>query len=226
MRMICRVVLVFGLAALVATPTFAQRQRGQQQRGQRGQGGQGGVGALLQNESVQKELKIDKEQADKVKEAVQKVREKHRDEFAKLRDLGQDERRAKTQELNRVVAEETLQAVGDILKPEQLKRLKQIDLQQAGAQAFNRPDVQKALSLTDEQKEKVKTINDDAAKEMRDLRQGGNAQGNREKIAALRKETMEKIQSVLTDEQKKTLKELAGAPFQIAATPRRRANNQ
>src|SRR5262249_47297403 len=168
-----------------------------------------------------KELKLDQDQTDKVKAAVQQVQDKHKDEFAKLRDLGQDERRTKTQELNRTVSEETLKAAGDILKPEQVKRLKQIELQQAGARAFTRAEVQKELALKDDQKEKIKTINDDAAKETRELNQGGNAQGNREKLAALRKQTMEKIDAVLTDEQKKSWKEMTGEPF---AMQRRRPN--
>jgi Spy/CpxP family protein refolding chaperone len=162
-----RVLLFLALIALLAGPALAQRP-------QRGQGpGQGGLAGLLTNEGVQKELKLDTDQAAKVKDAVGKVREKYRDEFAKLRDLGQEERRAKAQELQRAVTDETLAAVGDVLKPEQLKRLKEIELQQAGAQAFNRQGVRKALALTDEQKDKIKGIVEDAAKAMRDLGQGG-----------------------------------------------------
>jgi hypothetical protein len=199
-------------------------QRGQ--RGQRPQQGQrpgaGGLGALLENESVQKELKLDQEQVDKVKGAIQKVQEKHRDDFAKLRGLPQDEQRAKRQELSRAVSTETLAAVSEILKPDQLKRLKQIELQESGAQAFNRPDVQKALNLKDEQKEQIKTLTESAARDTRELRQGGGGAGAREKMAAMRKQTLDKVQALLTDEQKKSWKELTGEPFELRATPRRR----
>jgi hypothetical protein len=222
MRRVGSIILALGLIVLLAAPVSAQQQR--QRRQQRGQGGmgQGGVGALLTNEAVQKELNIDKDQADKVKDAVTKVRDQHKDDFAKLRDLGQDERRQKSQELNAAVSEETLKAVGDLLKPEQIKRLKQIEVQQGGDRAFTRAEVQKALNLTDEQKATIKTITDDAAKERRELFQGGNAQGSREKMTALRKETMEKLQAVLKDDQKKTWKDLTGEPFEVRLGGRRR----
>src|SRR5437764_350856 len=135
MRTCCRFVFILGLSVFLASPLFSQ----QPQRGQRGQGGGGGpggggLGALLQNESVQKELTIDKDQAEKVKEAVQQVQDKHKDEFAKLRDLSQEERRTKGRELSTTVSAEVLKAAGEVLKPDQIKRLKQIELQQIGAQ--------------------------------------------------------------------------------------------
>jgi hypothetical protein len=226
MRNCCRFVFVLGLSAVLASPILAQ----QPQRGQRGQGGggggPGGLGALLQNESVQKELSIDKDQVEKVKEAVQQVQDKHKDEFAKLRDLSQEERRTKGRELNTTVSTELLKAAGEVLKPDQIKRLKQIELQQIGAQAFSKPEVQTALSLKDDQKEKIKSITEASAKEMQELRQDrANAQGNREKMTAIRKETTEKVQAVLTDDQKKAWKDLTGEPFQVVNTRQRGANN-
>lgn len=186
---------------------------------------QGGVAALLKSESVQKELKLDADQVDKVKAAVQKVEENHKGDFAKLKDASQEERRSKGRELTQSVSTETLTAVGDILKPEQMKRLKQIELQRAGEEAFRRPEVQKALNLTAAQTESLKTITSDAAKETRDLFSGGAGQGAREKIAALRKQTSEKIQGILNEDQKKTWKELTGEPFQMQ-TRTRRPNQQ
>jgi hypothetical protein len=214
-------ILTVGLVVALAAPALAQ----QRQRGQRGQfagRGQGGVAMLIDNESVQKELNLDKDQVDKAKEAVQKVRDAHKDELAKLQDLGQDERRQKGQELSRTISEESLKALGDVLKPEQVTRLKQIELQQAGDRAFTRTDVQTALKLTDDQKDQIKTITDDAAKQRSEIFQAGNAQGSRDKLTSLRKETSDKIQAVLTDDQKKTWKDLTGEPFQIVRGQRRR----
>ena len=117
----------------------------------------------------------------KITDASQSIRDKHRDDFETVRKLEGDEAREKGQELMKTVGEETKKAMADILTPEQNKRFKEIQLQQEGARAFNEADVQKALSLTDDQKEKIKTINDDAAKEMR-LKPG-------ERVAALVKST-------------------------------------
>jgi hypothetical protein len=225
------VVLALGLTVVLASPAFAQRRGQGQGQGGRGPGG-GGIAGLLQNESVQKELKFDKEEADKVKDAVQKVRDKHADDFAKLRDGPQEERRQKTQELNKTVSEETLKSVSGILSADQLKRLKQIELQQAGVQAFTRPDVQKALTLTDEQKDAIKTIDEEAAKKRQELfqqgggrRQGGGGQGQSQ-MATLRKETMERVQKLLTADQKKAWKDLTGDPFEIQRGQGRRQQQQ
>ena len=220
---LCRVLLAVVLVALLAQPALAQRQKQKQrQQGQRGQMGQGGVAALLKSEGVQKELKLDPDQVTKVKAAVQKVEDQHKDDLAKLKDAGREEQRSKGRELTQTISTETFAAVNDILKPEQMKRLKQIELQRAGEEAFGRPEVQKALNLTDTQRESLKTIAADAAKERSSLRSGGSGgQGNFEKLAALRKETNEKTQAILTDEQKKTWKELTGEPFQMQTRQRR-----
>jgi hypothetical protein len=235
MKTLACFILTLGLAALVASPSFAQRQPGQA-RGGFGVG-QGGIANLIRNEAVQKELKMDKDQTDKATEAVKKVSDKHADEFTKLRDLAQEERRTKTTELTKIVSEETLVALGEVLKSEQMKRLKQIELQRAGVAAFTRPDVEKALAFSDEQKGRVKTIADESATKMRELmgatgrgqggqggargaRGAGGARGaapDQAKIAALRKEMSEKVMLVLNDDQKKTWKDMTGDAFDVPA---------
>ncbi|HMF15317.1 MAG TPA: hypothetical protein VKE94_23545, partial [Gemmataceae bacterium] len=107
MRRVSKTVLALGLTVVLASPAFAQRRGQGQGQGGRGPGGPGGGGiaGLLQNESVQKELKFDKEEADKVKDAVQKVLDKHADDLAKLRDMPQEERRQKSQALNKTVSD-------------------------------------------------------------------------------------------------------------------------
>src|SRR5439155_18323809 len=116
--------------------------------------------------------------------------------------------REKFQALNKTVSEEQMKALSDILSADQIKRLKQISLQTRGAQAFADAEVQKELKLTDDQKDKIKTINDDARQEMQTLFQpGGDREEAQKKMTALRKETMEKVMGVLTDDQKKAWKD-------------------
>jgi hypothetical protein len=222
MRRFSKVVLVVGVAALLAGPVMAQqRQRGQ---GRGGFGFGGGPGMLLQNEGVQKELKLDSDQVEKATAAVTKVREKHTDEFAKLQDLDQQERFEKMRAINQTISTETMKALEDVLKPEQIKRLKQIELQNRGANAFTDAAIEKSLKLTNEQKEKIKTIADDSAAEMRQLFQpggGADPQEAQKKMAALRKATMERATSVLTAEQKQTWKDMVGQPFEVQFQGRR-----
>jgi hypothetical protein len=59
--------------------------------------------------------------------------------------------------------------VDAVLKPEQLKRLRQIENQQAGINVFTKEEVQKALKLNDDQKEKIDTLVKDYQKVGRPL---------------------------------------------------------
>jgi hypothetical protein len=180
-------------------------------------GGVGGAGMLLANPDVQQELKLSDDQIAKSKEVSQSVREKFKDKITALKDAPQEERLAKFQEVMKAVGEETDKALKGVLNADQQKRLKQLELQQRGADAFTDPEVEKTLNLTAEQKDKMKTIREDAGKEMREVFQNaaGNIQEAMTKIQTLRKETTEKATSTLTDTQKKTWKEMTGAPFEF-----------
>src|SRR5262249_19000190 len=92
-----------------------------------------------------------------------------------------------------------------------------ISLQQRGVQAFMDSEVEKKLKLTGEQKDKLKTIQEDATKEMREIFQnaGADRAAAMEKIRTLRKESLDKASGVLTDEQKKTWKDMTGEPFEV-----------
>lgn len=200
---------VFVLSAalvLVATSAQAQqRQQRQQQRGGRGGGFTMSSLMLLSQKSVQDELKLGADQVSKVEEAAKK----EADARQGLRNLGQDEQRAKFREM-RTASDKV---VADILKPDQAKRLKQIALQQEGARALAEPEVAQALNLTDDQKTKLRGVAEESAKQMRELFQGGQNAGAREKLQELRKSSNDKAMAVLTDDQKAKLKELQGEPF-------------
>jgi Spy/CpxP family protein refolding chaperone len=211
MRIGLKTVLVLALAAWASYSA-----NGQPPFGGRG-GGMLAPGMLVQNTSVQKELKLSEEQIQKIKDIGQKIQEKHRDDFASLGKLDPEQRREKGQEIFKAIGEETEKGMAEVLKPEQSKRLKQIVLQAKGSQAFNEEEVQKDVKLTDDQKDKIKTLNEDLGGEIREVFQ--NAQGNFQeagkKVATLRKETMDKVVALMTDDQKKTWKEMTGDPFEV-----------
>jgi Spy/CpxP family protein refolding chaperone len=225
MRSLSRAMLVCGLALLLAIPASAQQQR---QRG--GRGGRGGFGGmdlarLISNESVQKELKLSSDQVQKATAAAQDVREKHPVDRQALQDLSPEERREKMAAQSKIIDADTAKALAGILTPDQIKRLKQIELYNRGVNAFTEADVQKALNLTSEQKDKIKTIAADAQEEMRNLfprgqrGQGGQGGGNfaemQKKMAEFRKSTMEKVVAVLNNDQKAKWHEMVGAPFEV-----------
>jgi cysteinyl-tRNA synthetase len=194
------VIAAIGVALLLRAPALAQIR--------------GGGGVLLANAGVQKELKLSEDQIEKVKTAVKDV-------VAKLKDdsPGKDATPEQRAEFGKKMSEATHKAVADILKPEQLKRLKQIELQQTGPAD---PDAQKELKLSDEQKAKIKKIAEDSREEGRDIFKSakGNFQEALEKMTKLRKQTQEKELAILSDAQKKQWKDLTGEPYEVKFEPR------
>ena len=213
-------VLTAGLIVLAASPAFAQQPG--RQRGGFG-GGFGGMtapsaAALLRNDKVQEELKLTDAQKADLTKAEDAVSEKYKDDLAKART---DMDREKMAELRKAENADLEKATAGILKPEQTKRLKQIEVQAAGLNAFSKEDVQTALKLTDAQKQDVKTAVDDMQKDVQDLFK--DAQGDREKmtdaikkVQELRTDAMAGIVKGLSADQKKTWNDLTGEKFDVA----------
>jgi hypothetical protein len=211
-------VVGLGLVALLSGPALAQGQG----RGFGMMRGGGGISGLIGNESVQKELKLDDTQVSKAKDLADKNREKMTAAREETKDLDQEERMKKFQELAKETNASTLKAIGEFLKPEQIARLHQISYQTMGAMAFSDPEIAKKLNITDAQKADIKTISDESGEKMRELGQGfrDDPEGTRTKMTELRKETLSKAVAKLNDEQQKTWKDLLGEPFEVKYPPR------
>ena len=222
MRALLRGAVGLGLVALLAGPALAQGRGGFGMMG-----GGGAISALIGNESVQKELKLDDTQTTKLKELAEKTSATRREKMAETKDLEKAERMTKMQEITKELNESTLKAVAEFLKPEQVTRLHQCSYQVRGVQAFADAEVAKKLNITDAQKGEIKTITDEGMAAMRDL--GLDFQNDREgsmkKLAEHNKETLAKVVGKLNDEQQKTWKEMLGAPFEYTPTPFRARNN-
>src|SRR5262249_21613106 len=113
---------------------------------------------LIVNKSVQEELNLTADQVKDLWAGVHKLREKYKDEFAKHKTREQ----AESAGLIAKVDKEFVQGLDAILKTEQAKRLKQIQLhdaaQRTGAGVFLYADVAKELQLTDKQKRRAQSI--------------------------------------------------------------------
>ena len=222
MRGCFKAMLAFGIMATMAAPAMAQ--------GRGGFGGQGGMGGpvnLLANPAVQKELKLDEAQVEKATKLATETREKMQGLRSQLEGLQGQEAQTKRAELAKPINDEAMKTAHEFLKADQVKRLHQIELQQRGANALTDSAVAKKVGITDEQATKVKTILADSQTEMRDLfsAAGDDRQAAMAKIQTLRKETNTKVMALLTDDQKKTWKEMTGEPFELPAQPRRNPNN-
>ena len=207
MKKLGRIILVLAVVAMASSAALAQ-ERQQRQRGQRGGFG-GGTVSLLTQKSVQDELKLSSEQVTKIKELSDKQRESFGGQRGQ-RGQRDEETRKKMEEARKA----TEKAVTEILKPNQLKRVKQISLQQQGGRALSNPEIAAALKLSNEQKDKIKSIQEETrtARGQRGQR-GQRSEEELKKQQEARKAANEKLMNVLTSEQKTKWKELTGEPF-------------
>ncbi|MEK6258616.1 MAG: hypothetical protein AABP62_08345 [Planctomycetota bacterium] len=183
------------------------------------QGGRGGVGAisgttLVQQKSVQDELKLSADQIEKLKQVGAKLRESFGGGGG-----DREEARKKFEEARQTADKD----VAGILSADQSKRLKEIVLQQAGPLALARPEVAKEVGLSDDQQVKVKEIADGFTSALREQFRGAGGDGNREearkKFETLRKDTGDKVLALLKDDQKKAWEKLVGEPFKGEIQP-------
>jgi Spy/CpxP family protein refolding chaperone len=194
--------------------------RGPGMMGGPGGGPGGGMMMILQNEKVQKDIELDADQKEKIQKLATETREAMRAKMGDMSNLSQEERRTKMQEMRKDMEEETAKTekkIEGILLPKQLERIKQIQLQVQGVAALANPDVAKALELTADQQAKVKSINEESMKAMRDMFAGGGRPSaeDRDKMTKARKETETKLMDVLTADQKEKLEKMKGENFDV-----------
>jgi hypothetical protein len=113
------------------------------------------VETLLQNASVVKELKADPRRVARARQAILAALEWYTPEIQKVFRLPKEQQRDKQLELLDRYQQNQYEALGRVLKSEQLRRLKEIQVRVAGIDAFAQPWVQTALGVTGEQKSKI-----------------------------------------------------------------------
>ena len=231
--------LSVALLAFMVTPAMAQG------RGQGGQGGRGGAGGggfggrggggsmfggrgggdmtmtLLRVEAIRTELEISPDQ----EEALTKMQEQGRPERpdADFRNMSEEERtefftkmRKQAEERNTKMKEQ----LEEVLFPEQLERLQEINIQLQGIAALRNPEVAKELKITDAQKKELEEVQAGMMEKMREgMRElftgGGGREGMREKIQKMRDDMEGDVLDVLTSDQKKKFEEMKGEKFEM-----------
>ena len=214
MRTLARWILSAALVVAAVGSAQAQRPGGGFPGGGMGMGANQNLKSLLvSNKPLQEELKVGEEQAAKLKEFADKQSEAMKG-FAQFG--GDEEEQIARMEIQLKLMKERVAFMKTTLNAEQHKRLGQIEKQQMGMGAFSNAKIAKELAITDEQTEKIKTINTDMTKEMREMFSGGFDAEAQKKVASLRSETQEKIEKSLTEDQRKKWKEMTGEAFDLA----------
>lgn len=218
--------MAVGLAIgmLSSNMAFAQGRRGG--RGFGGGGGfQFGPTQLLRAEKVQKELSLTDDQKTKIKEILDQQQGGRRGGGGggqNFQDMTEEQRNEFFAEMRKRNEETTKKAVAE-LNDDQNMRLKQIQLwvNPATTSLSQNQDVEKELSLTDEQKSAVKTISEESGKKNQEIfgkMRGANPDEQaklREEATQLRKDTDAEALAVLTPDQVAKFDKLKGPKFEI-----------
>jgi len=137
-------------------------------------GGKGGID-VLRTERAQKELKLSEEQQKKISELLERTRKELREYVVGLKELSAEERLKRMAEVEEKLQKDaprraaaTRREIEAILRPEQLKRFRQLELQQDGPWILLRADVVEALQMTEAQCSQLEQIALDTQKGMRD----------------------------------------------------------
>lgn len=168
-------------------------------------------------DKVQKELKLSDDQKQKLEDRLLETVQDAMEFFQKLEGLTPAERDKELQAYRQKAHERLAAFLKDVLKPEQLQRMRQIELQQEGLFSLGRPDVMAEMKLDDDQRQRfMKNMMEMQHKLeplIKEAQEKGNPEEIRPKAMALRKEYAGRIESILTDSQKERWKKMLGEPF-------------
>jgi hypothetical protein len=170
---------------------------------------------LLQDARVQTELGLSAEQADRLQHTIRSVRQEHRPALQAMRTQERARRRQTAPALMATIAAEVLAALSRdaVLTPEQQARLRQIVWQNRGAAAFADPALQEALGLSGSQKERLRQLARDFARQAREGGRDRDDPGRAERMAALRSAGLAQALEVLSEPQRQRWDEVKGRPF-------------
>jgi hypothetical protein len=200
-------------------------QRGPGGGGFGGRGGPGGGGGsgpeamlgLLRVEEVKVEVELSPEQD----EAIGKLTPE-RPNFENFRDMSEDERRAafsKMQKGREERAKKLPEQLEQVLLPQQMDRLKQIQLQLRGIRALREEEVVKELKITAAQTKEIEGVEEKLREEngpkFRELMASGDREAMQEAFTKVRAESEKQVLAVLTSDQKKQFEEMKGEKFEM-----------
>jgi len=210
MRNFAKAALSVAVLAVATSVCFAQRGGG------RGMQMTPEGPLLLGNKSVQDELKLTDDQKKDVKTVTDAQREKMTKAFQDNK--GDMEAIQKAMKDINDESNKALTKTMDSLTDAQKKRFKEIEVQVKGLKAFSDEKVVAELKLTDKQKDDFKVKVDDFEKDRRALMtDAGRDQTKRTeaqtKITENQAKLTDTIVGSLTDDQKKTWKDLTGEKF-------------
>jgi hypothetical protein len=133
---------------------------------------------LVFRDKVQKELKLSNDQKQRLLEKLPDHIQQTMRVLEKIKDMKDPEREQEMQPHRQESHQKLAEFLKEALKEEQLSRLRQLELQQAGPFALGRPDMNEELKLTDEQKHQFMTVILELQRKIAPLIQEAQSGGN------------------------------------------------
>ena len=178
-----------------------------------------GLPFMVFRDKVQDELKATDEQAQKLAKQLEETIQETMQFFQKLEGTKPEEREKELHAYRQKAHKKLAAFLKDVLKAEQLQRLRQLELQQEGPFALGRPDVMAELKLTDEQRKQFMGVVQQMQQKFEPLLREAQTKGNpdeiRPKAMQIRKEHAGRVDAILTEAQKKQWKEMLGKAFEL-----------
>jgi hypothetical protein len=168
---------------------------------------------------VQEELKLSDAQKQKLEERLADTVQDAMRFFQTLEGRKPEEREKELGSYRHKAQGKLAAFLKETLKAEQLKRLRQLELQQEGPFALGHPDVARVLKITDEQRERFMGVVREMEKQIRPLikeaQSGGKPEEIGPKVMKVRKDHEGKVEAILSAAQRKRWKEMLGKPFDL-----------
>jgi hypothetical protein len=179
----------------------------------------GGGPFLIFRDKVLQELKLSDDQKQELLEKFPDYAQETMKAFEKIQELKPEEREREMQSHRKESREKLSAFLKETLKAEQLNRLQQLELQQERPHVLGRPEIRKELKITDEQRKQFMRVIREMQKKieplMKEAQSGGNPEEIRPKVLKIRNEYADKLEALLSDEQKKKWKEMVGQPLDL-----------
>jgi hypothetical protein len=185
--------------------------------------------SVLNNEKVQKELELTKDQKIKVTNVVKESTAAVDNSIASLTPgLNSKEMETKMAELSKDTTDKLMAKLGEILQPKQLQRFKEIQIQAGGPVILLSPDMIKELEISEEQQKEMKAMNDAYQEKMKEAApavismQGTSPEDMKAKMAEMQEKPRKMRQifgdfllKVLTQAQRDKFDKMQGAKIDI-----------
>jgi hypothetical protein len=225
-RFVFSTLALAGLTGSVLAQTGGTSGAGQGAAGQgaKGQGtsvagqaspGLGGINKTpwFQDPAIRRELGVDEQQFRRLSEAHAEIFGRFQDRLSALDKLNEAQRAERLRELSRTFNTDANRAAVDILQEQQRQRFNQLFLQQQGFSAFTDPQLQRDLSLSEQQLQQLRKFGDVFDRDMQGIVRDPASADAARRYDALMKSRMDQINSVMNAQQQQAFQRMMGQPF-------------